>query len=114
VVLLEPAAVVVLRFPFSDLSSSKFRPAIVLAQASSPEWVVCAVTSNPYADATAVELIPAHFVAGGLRGRAFARPLKVFTVDPALVTGRAGKLNQAAYRMVVEPLVNALTASLLL
>jgi mRNA interferase MazF len=113
VVVLEPAAVVVLRFPFSDLSSSKFRPAIVLAPASAPEWIVCAVTSNPYADSRAVELHATAFLAGGLRGRAFARPLKVFTIDPSLVTGRAGKLSPAAYRAVVEPLVNALSASLL-
>ncbi|MEO6324532.1 MAG: type II toxin-antitoxin system PemK/MazF family toxin [Thermoanaerobaculia bacterium] len=112
-VVLEPAAVVVLRFPFSDLSSSKFRPAVVLAEASAPEWIVCAITSNPYADSLAVEINQASFLQGGLRGRSYARPLKVFTIDPSLITARAGTLGHQAYRSIIEPLLNALSSSLL-
>ena len=51
---LGPGLVVVLRFPFSDLSSSKFRPAVVLAHAGSADWVLCQVTSNPYGDPEAL------------------------------------------------------------
>ena len=112
-VVLEPAAVVILRFPFSDLSSSKLRPALVLAPATDNEWIVCAITSNPYADSSAIELTQQSFATGGLRGRAYVRPFKVFTVDPSLVTGRAGKLQPASYRAAVEALVNVLSASLL-
>ena len=112
-VVLEPGAVVVLRFPFSDLSSSKHRPAVVLAAAAAPEWIVCAITSNQYADPSAVELKAASFRNGGLRGHSFARPLKVFTIDPSLITARVGTLSDSGYRSVIEPLVNALSASLL-
>ena len=112
-VVLEPAAVVILRFPFSDLSSSKFRPAVVLAPASSPDWIVCAITSNAYADSSSIELSSSSFISGGLRGHAYARPLKVFAIDPSLVTGRAGKLGVSSYRAIVESLINALSASLL-
>lgn len=48
---LGPGLVVLLRFPFSDLSSSKLRPAVVLAHAGGVDWVLCQVTSNPYGDA---------------------------------------------------------------
>ena len=112
-VVLEPGAVVVLRFPFSDLSASKHRPAVVLAPGFAPEWIVCAITSNPYADPSAIELLSASFRVGGLRGRAFVRPFKLFAIDPSLITSRAGTLTQAALRSVVEPLVNVLSASLL-
>ncbi|MBL8112750.1 MAG: type II toxin-antitoxin system PemK/MazF family toxin [Acidobacteria bacterium] len=112
-VVFEPAAVVVLNFPFSDFSASKHRPAVVLAAASSPEWIVCPVTSNPFSDPAAVELVAGSFLFGGLRGRSFARPLKVFAADPSLVTARVGTLTQAAFRGVIEPLLNALSASLL-
>jgi mRNA interferase MazF len=37
-------------FPFSDLSQSRLRPAIVLADAARGDWILCQVTSNPYAD----------------------------------------------------------------
>ncbi len=39
-------AVVLVPFPFSDLSASKLRPAIVLDEAGRGDWVLCQVTSN--------------------------------------------------------------------
>ena len=50
----QPGVVVLVRFPFSDLSSSKLRPAVVLAHAGGVDWILCQVTSNPYGDSTAV------------------------------------------------------------
>ena len=42
--------VVLVRFPFSDLSSSKLRPAVILAAAGRQDWILCQITSNAYAD----------------------------------------------------------------
>ena len=47
----EPGAVVLVHFPFSDLSQTKLRPAVVLAGAGRGDWILCQVTSNPYGDA---------------------------------------------------------------
>jgi mRNA interferase MazF len=47
-------SVVLVPFPFSDLSQSKLRPAVVLADAGRGDWILCQVTSSPYADAKAV------------------------------------------------------------
>ena len=112
-VVLEPGAVVVLRFPFSDLSSSKARPAVVLAAGSSPEWIVCQVTGNPFADPSAIELTDASFSIGNLRGRAFARPLKLFSADSSIIVQRVGTLKPAVLRRLLEVLLNALSGSLL-
>ena len=46
--------VVLVRFPFSDLSQTKLRPAVVLANAGRGDWILCQVTSKPYADSAAV------------------------------------------------------------
>ena len=46
--------VVTVRFPFSDLSNSKKRPAIVLAPSDRGDWILCQITSNAYADADAI------------------------------------------------------------
>ena len=45
--------VILVPFPFSDLSQSKLRPAVVLADAGRGDWVLCQVTSNPYGDPSA-------------------------------------------------------------
>ena len=70
-------SVVLVPFPFSDLSQSKLRPAIVLARGDRDDWVLCQVTSKPYGDRRALELRDADF--GGLRVSSFARPAKLFT-----------------------------------
>ena len=49
-------SVVLVPFPFSDLSRSKLRPAVVLAEADRDDLILCQVTSNPYSDGAAVAL----------------------------------------------------------
>ena len=46
-----PAAgmAVLVPFPFSDLSQAKLRPAIALADVGPGDWILCQITSNPYA-----------------------------------------------------------------
>jgi mRNA interferase MazF len=58
--------VVLVPFPFTDLSQSKLRPAVCLADAGRGDWVLCQVTSNPYGDPLAVSLDAADFTTGGL------------------------------------------------
>ena len=62
-------AVVLVRFPFSDLSQTKLRPAVVLADAGRGDWILCQVTSNPYGDPRAV-----RFVGSPDKGRAYNDP----------------------------------------
>lgn len=38
--------VVVLPFPFSDLSRKKLRPALLLVDAGRGEWIACQITSD--------------------------------------------------------------------
>ena len=82
-----PAAgsVVLVPFPFSDLSQAKLRPAVVLASGNRNDWVLCQVTSKPYGDRRALELCDSDFVAGGLRISSFVRPAKLFTAHQSLM-----------------------------
>jgi mRNA interferase MazF len=67
-------AIVLVRFPFSNLSQSKLRPAVVLADAGRGDWILCQVTSNPYADSRAIMLSDESFHQGGLQRTSYARP----------------------------------------
>ena len=97
----QPGLVDLVRFPFSDLSSSKLRPAVVLAHAGGVDWVLCQVTSNPYGDRAAVPLAATSFASGDLGRESFARPSKLFTASQALVVRTAGTLTAAAHRELV-------------
>ena len=105
-------SVVTVRFPFSDLTSSKVRPAVVLADAGSGDWVLCQVTSNPYGDADAVLIEQSDFASGSLNRPSYARPGKLFTADEWLMRSRAGKLSDDAFRRVAGAVVRLLQASI--
>ena len=68
--------VILVPFPFSDLSRAKLRPAICLASVGRGDWVLCQVTSNSYGDPLALPIGEADFAVGGLRLASFARPGK--------------------------------------
>jgi mRNA interferase MazF len=56
-----PSSVVVVAFPFSDLSGAKLRPAVVLVAAGRDDWILCQITSNPHGDINAVSLTDQSF-----------------------------------------------------
>ena len=58
--------IVLVPFPFSDLSASKLRPAVILADAGRSDWICAQITSNPYSDSRAVSLAEADFSSGSL------------------------------------------------
>ena len=80
-------SIVLVPFPFSDLSRSKLRPAVVLAEVGRGDRVLCQVTSNPYGDASAIPLDESAFARGSLRVASYARPGKLFTASDDLVVG---------------------------
>ena len=104
----QPGVVVLVRFPFSDLSSSKLRPAVVLAHAGGVDWILCQVTSNPYGDPTAVPLTDASFASGGLGRDSVARPGKLFTGSQSLFVKAVGRLTAAAHAELVTRVVETL------
>ena len=104
-VALAPGLVVLVRFPFSDLSSSKLRPAVVLAHAGGADWVLCQATSDPYGDSAAISLTANSFVSGGLNRDSFARPGKLFTASASIVIRDAGVLLPVAHHTIVDSVV---------
>lgn len=101
-------AVVMVAFPFSDLSQTKLRPAVVLAGAGRGDWVLCQITSNSYADTRAVLLEDPDFAAGSLRLTSYARPGKLFTANVSLIASQVGTLTPLAFGRVLGAVVNLL------
>jgi len=104
--------IVLVRFPFSDLSQAKLRPAVVLADAGRGDWILCQVTSKPYRDTQAVALNDASFATGSLRVASYARPGKLFTANHSLMVTQVGTLKPASFKQVIEAVVEILQASL--
>jgi mRNA interferase MazF len=83
---------VLITFPFTDLSGTKLRPAVVLAE-TSLDLNVCFITSQlQWLEPTDVVLIPSP--TNGLRKQSLIRISKMATLDRALAKGLLGTLNQ--------------------
>lgn len=98
-------AVVLVRFPFSDLSTSKRRPAVVLAEVGRGDYVLVQVTSKPYSDERAVELTGTSFASGGLDRTSYARPGKLFTANDTLIVREVGALTPDALDELVMAVI---------
>lgn len=105
-------SVVLVRFPFSDLSSSKLRPAVVLANADRGDWILCQVTSKPYSDSRAIEINSSSFVKGSLHAVSYARPGKLFTASRNLITKHVGTLKDDALKQIVDAVIKLLREEL--
>lgn len=100
--------VVLVPFPFSDLSQSKVRPAVCLANAGRGDWILCQVTSNSYGDRRAVPIATSDFALRGLKLSSYARPGKLFTANNALLVASVGKLTDAAFQRILGAVMSML------
>jgi mRNA interferase MazF len=103
-------AVVLVRFPFSDLSQTKLRPAVVLADASRGDWILCQVTSKPYGDTRAIKPEDTSFASGSLRVLSYARPGELFTANRDLIVTEVATLKSQSLKQVVDAVVDLLRA----
>ena len=104
-------AVVLVRFPFSDLSQVKLRPAAVLANVGRGDQILCQITSKPYGDSHAVKIDPSAFASGSLHLTSYARPGKLFTANRDLIVGEIARLRPEVLSRIVEAVVNVLRKS---
>jgi len=102
--------VVIIPFPYSDLSQSKRRPALVLAGVGRGDFLLCQITSKQYDDSHALSLNESDFFSGSLKRDSFIRIGKLFTANEILITGVAGHLNSAKIAEAIAHLIEMLSA----
>ena len=104
--------VVIIPFPYSDLSQSKRRPALVLAAVGRGDFFLCQITSKHYDDLHALSLKEGDFLSCGIRVESFIRASKLFTANEALILGVAGNLTDSKLAEVIHYLIEMLSACL--
>lgn len=94
--------VVVVSFPFSDLSTTKRRPAVVLAVLEGTDTILCQITSRQTKDRYAISFSQANFLSGTLNQESSIRPNKLFTADQTILLYKAGSLNKNKLAEAIE------------
>jgi mRNA interferase MazF len=96
-------------FPFSDLSGTKLRPAVVLADAGRGDWVLCQITSNPYNDPDAIRITSKELQKGALTSAvSFARPIKLFTANETVMDKRVAILKGETFKAILLATIESL------
>ena len=82
--------IVLITFPFTDLSGSKLRPAVILTDTST-DLTVCFITTQiQWQEPTDVTLLPN--LTNRLKKQSLIRTSKIATLDRSLVKGLLGRL----------------------
>jgi mRNA interferase MazF len=82
--------IVLITFPFTDLSGNKLRPAVVLAE-TKLDLTVCFITTHlQWQEPTDLQLVPT--LHNALRKQSLIRTSKIATLDTTLAKGLLGLL----------------------
>ena len=102
--------VVIIPFPFSDLSTTKRRPALVVAAPGGDDVILCQITSRQVRDHYAISITDMDFAEGSLHKQSNVRPNRLFSASTSLVLYQAGRLNDQAVTSVITRIIDILQA----
>ena len=97
--------VVVVPFPFSDLSVMKKRPAVLVATLQGDDVICCQITSEARFDNYSINLGNDDFKEGGLQVASMISPNRIFTADKSIISYKVGMLKEKKVKEIEEILV---------
>jgi len=98
--------VVVVPFPFSDLTCAKRRPALVLANLEGDDLILCQITSRKVTDRYAISIVDRDFEGCGLKsGETIIRPNCALTADRRIVLYKIGRLRPGKKKGAIKKVV---------
>lgn len=104
--------IVVLPFPFSDLSQSKKRPALVVAPLQGDDVILCQITTVVHSDLYSILLEEKDFVTGSLKQPSYIRPNRLFTCDIRIIIKRVGSVHQNKIKEIIKKITMIITGPL--
>jgi mRNA interferase MazF len=106
--MLKPGEVVLIPFPFSDLSAHKRRPALVLTQPDAyGDFLAVAITSQP-SHQDAFEITQTDLVIGSLPKRSWVRVRKIYSLNTSIVVASFGEVSSVAFERIHQGLCKSL------
>lgn len=103
---IEQRSIILIPFPFSDLSGAKKRPALVVSSSEfnnkSEDVICCLITSNMAGKVSGINISNKDMESGFLEFDSKIKPYRLFTVDKSIVYKILGKLSHAKSKMAVE------------
>ncbi|MUL37367.1 type II toxin-antitoxin system PemK/MazF family toxin [Gloeocapsopsis dulcis] len=97
--------VVVVPFPFSDLISTKRRPALVVAELTRNDLILCLITNQTANDSYTTLIEDDDFETGSLNKTSYVKSNRVFTANEQIIAYKAGTLTSEKTNEVIDKLI---------
>jgi len=97
--------IVVVPFPFSDLSQAKRRPALVVAGLEGDDIILCQITSQFTKDNYIITIGDEDFKEGNLRQISNIRPNRIFTADKSIILYKVGALKENIIEKIINKII---------
>jgi mRNA interferase MazF len=97
--------VVVVPFPFSNLSRAKRRPALVVVDLEGDDIILCQITSQLNKDNYSIIVNENDFKEGNLKQISNIRPNRIFTADTSIILYKVGALKGRMIERVIDKII---------
>jgi len=104
--------IVLVPFPFSDLSGAKLRPALIISNhdANKKEDRICAlVTSQPNEEG--IQLSDLSFSEGKLPFTSWVKPGRLFTIDQKIIKKKLGRLSKKTTSEITQNIADLIACA---
>lgn len=102
--------VVVVPFPFSDLTNAKRRPALIISVLKGDDVILCQITSKLLKDEYSIPLEDDDFEVGGLNQSSSIRPNRIFTADQSIVLYCVGHIKKSKWHETVNKIIEIISS----
>ena len=97
----EQRDVVLIPFPYSDLTGAKQRPAVIVSNEKlKNDFICCLVTSKQSADG--LQISDSSFENGSLPFKSWVKPQRLFTINDAIIKKRLCRIRTSFHNKIVD------------
>ncbi|MEA3414522.1 MAG: type II toxin-antitoxin system PemK/MazF family toxin [Nanoarchaeota archaeon] len=98
--------IILISFPYSDLTRSKKRPAIIISNSKlKGDDLICSlITSNPSKEGILIK--KDFFQKGNLPFKSWIKPQRIFTIDKKIIIKNLATINNKFYKQLEREIFN--------
>ena len=105
----EQRDIILIPFPYSDLTKNKLRPAIIISNKKlnrTSDRICCLITSNPTAKGITIQ--EKHLEKGKLPFQSKIKPQRIFTVEKTIIRKKLNTITKKLHEEIIEEINNYL------
>jgi mRNA interferase MazF len=100
--------IIIIEFPFSNLTQIKRRPVLILKVPKGDDIIVSQITGKSHEHSVEISISKKDFKQGGLKVDSYLRLDKIFTMEKSLIKYKAGSLKNEKFGEILDKIVSFL------